>query len=106
VEDYCVQIDTPTNTKNILAEKAQMTLFPNPTQESFFIKLRSNEFLEAGQIEAVNLQGKVIWSQTQSRLPKGKIQLEVPSQNWLPGVYFIRFRNQEGAIVKKMIKSR
>jgi hypothetical protein len=106
VEDYCVLIDTHTNTKNSLAEKAQMTLFPNPTQESFFIKLRSNELLEAGQIEAVNLQGKVIWSQVQSRIPKGKIQLEVPSQNWLPGVYFIRFRNQEGTIVRKLIKSR
>ncbi|MEM6377065.1 MAG: S8 family serine peptidase [Bacteroidota bacterium] len=107
VEDYCVTIraSVVNKNRNILEQNTQMTLFPNPTNENFFVKLRSNEVLQAGQVEALDLQGRVVWRQVQNRLPKGKIQFEIPSQDWLPGVYFIRLRNQEGSLVRKLIKT-
>lgn len=105
VEDYCITISSAVGVENTLAQNTQMTLFPNPTKERFFVKLRSNETLQAGYIEALDLQGKVIWRKVQPKLPKGKIQMEIPSQDWSPGVYFIRLSNQEGTLVKKLIKT-
>lgn len=105
VEDYCITITSAVAVQNTLAQNTQMTLFPNPTKESFFVNIRSNEILQAGHLEAIDLQGRVLWRQAQNKLPKGKVQLEIPGQDWLPGVYFIRLRNPEGTIVKKLIKT-
>lgn len=105
IEDYCVTIAAPdhTATVNRLKQKARLQLFPNPASTHVQLQVYAKENLNRHQLEVLNIHGKVVWQEERSFLPKGKNRLQIATHGWLPGMYFVRLRSTEGAVVQKLL---
>ena len=80
----------------------KMTPIPNPVQSEAVLNL---ENLEAGEygLSAFDLSGKRVWTSVQN-LPEGAANVNLPSLDWCPGVYFLRLERGNRATSVKVLK--
>lgn len=89
--------------ENIISEnlsRLNLTVFPNPAVYSLSIK--SSEVIENARIQVLDIQGKVMLSNTVSQLQNYKIDCET----WVNGTYFINVSdgNQNKSSLKLIIE--
>jgi hypothetical protein len=77
-----------------------MTVFPNPTEQYFYINIEGEQSIY--NVSIVDVFGKVIYS--------GKIQNKaktlINSSNWTAGMYFVNIYSEKKLLAtKKLIKT-
>ncbi len=75
-----------------------ISISPNPTQGKFQLSIASSSAIESGIVEVFDMTGKVIY-QSESLNTK----FEVDLTNFAKGTYFIKFRNTETTLTKKLM---
>jgi hypothetical protein len=77
-----------------------ISIFPNPFQEIIKVEI---EALEKGQIELIDINGKIVFSKL---LEKGSQTIKIETSNLVSGNYFINWRNEKGEcqILEKVVK--
>lgn len=75
-------------------------LYPNPSQNNFFINLKEISPLQT-QIEVYNVVGELV--QTISNLPANESVLKVNMEDAAAGIYLVRVKTPKGSIAKKLV---
>lgn len=79
---------------------ADLSLFPNPTSESFTIQ--ASQLVSETIISVYDIQGKLLFSE--KMLPQnGKLTMDVSALE--NGVYFVRISSEGNSVIKKLIKA-
>ena len=81
------------NTNSYLIAKNELTIFPNPANDNFFIGTRSK-----GLITVWNVLGEKIFTLNKEDYPK----VEIDTKTWSSGTYIVKFSSEEGTITKKV----
>ena len=99
----CTQSDevelNVTSTQQNIARNNAFKIFPNPTQDFFFIEIPSNEYLPT-QITLLDVHGKVI---TQDDYTQQGNLLRMDAQNIISGTYMIMIELEDGYTLGKRI---
>jgi hypothetical protein len=105
IEDYCVTIAAPnhTATLNPLRQMARLQVFPNPASTQVQIQIHTKEQIGLHQLEVLDLDGKPVWQEQRPLLPKGKNRLQLATDQWVSGIYFVRLRSTKGTIIQKLL---
>jgi Secretion system C-terminal sorting domain/Metallo-peptidase family M12 len=81
------------NTNSYLIAKNDLTIFPNPANDNFFVGTRSK-----GIISVFNILGEKVATYTKDDYPK----VEVDTKAWSSGTYIVKF-DSDGEIVTKKV---
>ncbi len=103
VEDYCLSIGPISSSKQSLLPYTTR-IFPNPFSEQARIQMelpRPQDWLRA---EVLNLQGQVVHSTLQHRVPAGLLEMAMGGKTWPPGTYILRLSTPDGMLTRKIIK--
>lgn len=84
-----------TDTDEILTNK-HIALFPNPVKN----RLSINSDFEINQVEVFDNQGRLL----SFLRPSGDAQFSLSTQNYLPGIYWIRLQTDKGIVTKRFMK--
>ncbi|PHR50051.1 MAG: hypothetical protein COA32_02650 [Fluviicola sp.] len=98
--DYVHQF-TVTESANLKSEvhyAPSISVFPNPSDGDFQIKLKGDLY---GDYEIIDSKGQVIKS---DRISKNTSLFQIGSKNWSSGIYVFRFISNHGVLQNKMIK--
>jgi hypothetical protein len=93
---YEGDINVPVSVKNVKFEK--INIYPNPTANNLNIDL-GNNIIESSTIQIIDLLGKEI-----NRMSVSKSKFTLNLSQYSQGVYFLKFTNQLGSKVYKIIK--
>ncbi|MEO0340172.1 MAG: GEVED domain-containing protein, partial [Bacteroidota bacterium] len=106
VEDYCVNIveAVATSTKNLLAQRGSLSVFPNPVNDQLNLNINLQTNIDIAELEIVDLAGRVVQQVALESLGAGRHRQLISTQNWGPGVYFVRMKTEIGTLVEKVIK--
>lgn len=103
VEDYCLSIGpVSSSTQSILPFATRV--FPNPFSAQARVQLelpRSQDWLRT---EVLNLQGQVLYSTLQNKVPAGLLEMSMGEETWPSGTYILRLSTPEGMLTRKIIK--
>lgn len=79
----------------------QISLSPNPCTDRFAVRLEGEIPAEV-TTEILNIEGKVVWKE-KNRTTQGT--LEVPTTDWMPGIYLVRLSSKGSVLgTGKIIK--
>ncbi len=87
---------------NELTNVTNLSLFPNPTNQSIFLNYEAKHEAEIN-ISIFDLTGKEI-KNIQTQLLTGKNNLKLDTETFESGIYFIEIRNEHSSIKIKFIK--
>ena len=75
-----------------------ISMYPNPVSEILVVMIDSREKNAGGSIEVLDVLGKVIASTSLGNRTSATsiIQVEMSTENWSSGVYFISYKDSEG----------
>ena len=73
----------------------EISVFPNPTHD--MLQVTSSY---SGVINVYTVLGKKIYSAPINKLPA---KLKVSTEHWLPGLYILRFQNNEGVVISEKL---
>ena len=76
----------------------EIKIYPNPSNEEFFIELNENENFNS--LEVFNLSGQLLFSQEIKNLTSLSILNELNK-----GVYFLKFISEKNSVIKRIIKN-
>jgi PKD repeat protein len=78
------------------------SVFPNPANEMLYIK--SKLFTDDAMVEITNVLGeKMMVRHLQKSVSKSEIEMDV--RNFSPGIYFVKFQNQDRTVEKRFVKN-
>ncbi len=77
-------------------EEQIVNLFPNPSHGVSTI--RFGKVQTATSLFVYDIQGKQIWQEELNNLS----EINIPTQQFLPGIYFIGIKNEQGELYKKL----
>lgn len=104
VEDYCVEIVQATGVKDV-TKGTFLTVFPNPFAEQLSIELNLPESQTQASLEIINAVGQVVEKRSLGTLLQGVQTITLDVKQLPAGLYFLRYRNENGAVLmKKVIK--
>ena len=88
---------------NLDREQFQVSVFPNPTTSSASLEFFLNERQPIG-IEVLNQVGQKVFSQPSTSFPSGRHRMEIETDAWAKGIYFVRMKVGEnrGQITTKL----
>ncbi|MEZ4950969.1 MAG: T9SS type A sorting domain-containing protein [Saprospiraceae bacterium] len=86
-----------TSIKNLKGSN-QFTVYPNPNQGQFLIKLNEIENLEKVQI--LDLSGRMVWNQD---LKEAKDECWINLENQASGMYFLKIKSESKTYISKLI---
>lgn len=92
------QIEPVTANKEISLSETAFTVYPNPTNNSFSVKISQCSYVDEQIIEILTLEGKIIY-QTKLTNPESEI---IPGQI-TPGIYIVRIKSENQIFTKKLI---
>ncbi len=96
-------VDLVTSTKNVLAQKNKMHLFPNPVGKSTTLRLDLEKDSQA-LIEVYQMDGKLVRSVHSGPLPAGQSELKIQMRGLPAGNYFVRANLNGQTINRRFIK--
>lgn len=79
-------------------------LYPNPARESTVLKLNSEKSGE-GIVTIYDLLGNQM-SRNDVSIRTGGNNIQVSLDNIIPGIYFVEFKYNQAAVVRRLVKSR
>lgn len=83
-------------------EVNDLHVYPNPAGDRIFIS--GSLLKQEGDIEVTNLIGeKMLMMKRINQLGIGELEIEL--RNFSPGIYFVKFQNQDKIIVKRFVKN-
>jgi hypothetical protein len=95
----------PTPTREVAGLLSDVMVWPNPATDHVLrmnFTLRENSDL---RLDVRDINGKLIDSQWFDNIPDGEQVLEISDSGWMPGVYFLTLRDQNGAgLTRKLVK--
>lgn len=78
--------------------KASIVIAPNPSHGKFQLSIVSSSAVENGTVEVLDVTGKVIY-----RSESLSNKFEIDLSNHAKGAYFVKFRNTETTLIKKVV---
>lgn len=84
------------STQNSQTKITQLSIYPNPVQQSVTIILPDNNFYH---VEITDISGRTMWQTKQI-----SHQCVINCANWSQGIYCIRVQNQNNTYLEKLIK--
>lgn len=82
--------------------QSDISFYPNPTQNHFFIDFKDLVFLQnQAQIEVHNLMGESV--HIVQSLPNKEQILKIDLTNQVTGIYFVKIQTSEGTLTKKVV---
>lgn len=95
----------PTPSREVAGLLSDVIVWPNPAPDG---TLRVNFSLQESsdvRLEVSDINGKIVDTQWFDQVPGGEQVLEINDIQWQPGVYFLTFRDQQGAsLTRKLVK--
>ena len=88
---------------NLDREQFQVSVFPNPTSSHASLEFFLRERQQVG-IEVLNQFGQKVFSQSPSSFPAGTHLMDINTDSWAKGIYFVRMKVGErtGQITTKL----
>ena len=81
-----------------------LEVYPNPASSLFFVDFALDQSAEV-RLEVRDLTGKVVNLTAHKYLPAGNQHLEMATDGWQPGCYFLSVRDEHGArLVTRLVK--
>ncbi|MBS1651843.1 MAG: T9SS type A sorting domain-containing protein [Bacteroidetes bacterium] len=75
--------------------------FPNPAHDAVQFNINSKEFVTSLPIKVFNVLGSSVYIETSTLVP-GQNTLKIDCQSFNKGIYYVRFGEGKGAILKKI----
>lgn len=100
VHNFCVQpiFTTIENADNTIST---LNIYPNPTQNKFFVDLTLNE-KQTVQVELLNATGQRLQTQVYQAVAQQKLAMNI--ENYPSGLYFIKLTVGDQTLSKKVLK--
>ncbi len=81
-----------------------LEVYPNPSSSLFFVDFALDKAAEV-RIEVQDMTGKNVAFATSNHLPAGDQHIELTTDGWQPGCYFLSVRDENGArLTKRLVK--
>lgn len=85
-----INIQSVSNKTDKTIDVAEIQVYPNPVKESFSVKYALNNSCSNVSISVYNMLGVKIYQTPMRSLSAGTYQSEIPSSQWVKGVYLLR----------------
>ncbi|HEY9886381.1 MAG TPA: T9SS type A sorting domain-containing protein, partial [Vampirovibrionales bacterium] len=83
--------------------ESNFNLYPNPTNDGFFIEIEDNELSEQASIFMTNIVGEKVKDIASGSLSTNTKRIFVETSNLSSGIYFVSYQNNGRRITKKLI---
>jgi len=84
-------------------EESNFNLYPNPTNNGFYIEIEDKEISEQASIFMTNLVGERVREITSGSLTSSEKRIFIETSNLSSGIYFVSYQNNGRRITKKLI---
>lgn len=95
--------DRTSSTLELLNDKQNLTLAPNPFSETAEIRFNTSGMSGQYRLQITDLSGRLIHSESIGIKSDNQL-ITIDSQDWMNGVYIFQLSGQEGQLAGRMIK--
>ncbi len=88
-----------------LVENNLFLIYPNPTDNGFYIEIEDSEYSQSVEIFITNILGKRV-KEVSNQADNNERKIYVGTSDLSPGIYFVSYQNGAKRITKKLIVNR
>ncbi len=96
-----MRIESVVPTKNILDDRHQVNIFPNPADEMLFVDVELVEQINEAEVSIHSLDGKVLLQESYSNLKKEQFSFDL--KKFSNGVYLFQIKTDIGLTTKRFV---